>query len=559
MVEAQGSFWRRRRRLVWIGGTLLVVFIVAAVAIDVVLHRAEPYLHALVIEELEERFHAKVQLDSFHVSLIDGLWAEGRGLRIWPPGEGNTEIAQSDQPLIRLAEFRFHAPLHYEPGKPFYISLVQLEGLDIDVPPKVSFSRATPAPHQQPRGTGALQLQVGTIECTRARLAIETGRRDSAPLVFLIAHFKLTGVNQGMRGMGFEAELTNPRPRGTVHSRGRFGPWSVDDPGATPIAGQYRFEHADLSSFKGIAGTLKSTGEYEGTLRQITIDGDTETPDFRLSSGGQAMNLRTRFHALVDGMNGDTRLQTVAATLGHSHLTAEGDVLRVPARSAANGKPGRPGGHDVALKVNVAGARIEDFLRLAARGEPLLDGALTMQTYLHVPPGADPVARRMRLNGKFALADARFTNKTIQDRIEELSMRGQGKPKQHGAPSDTQVRSAMQGNFKMANDVVTLPDLRYVVPGAEIDLKGDYGVDGGALNFTGKAKMQATISKIVGGWKGLLLTPLDPFFEKEGAGTVVPLTIKGTRQNPQLSIDFGRLKKTVPQRPGESAGTHRGG
>lgn len=559
MADEQVSFWRRRRRLVWIGGSLLAALIAAAVAIAVALRRAEPYLHSLVIQGLEERFHARVQLDSFHVWLIDGLWVEGKGLRIWPAGEESAAAAQASQPLMRVAKFRFHAPLRYEPGKPFYISLVQLEGLDVDVPPKVRFSRTAPAPPPQTHGSGAVQLKVGTIECSRARLAIETGGGGSAPLVFLIAHFKLTGVSRGMEAMGFEAELTNPRPKGTIYSHGRFGPWSVDDPGATPIAGQYRFEHADLSSFKGIAGTLNSKGEYEGTLRQITIAGDTETPDFRLSSGGQPMNLRTRFHALVDGMTGDTQLQTVAATLGRSHLTAEGDVLRVAAQSATDGKPGRPGGHNVALKVNVTGARIEDFLRLAARGKPLLDGALTMQTSLHVPPGADPVARRMRLNGKFALADARFTDDKIQDRIEELSMRGQGKPKQHGRPDEAQVRSAMQGDFKMENGVVTLPNLRYVVPGAEIDLKGAYGVDGGTLNFRGKAKLQATISKIVGGWKGLLLTPLDRFFKKDGAGTVVPLTIKGTRQSPRLSIDFGGLKKTVPQRPGESAGRHGGG
>src|SRR6185312_9327738 len=264
LADAQVSFWRRRRWLVWIGGALLAASIVAAVAITVALRHAEPFLHSLVIEKLEERFHAQVQLDSFHVSLTNGLWVEGKGLRIWPPDEENAAAAQGTQPLIRVAEFRFHAPLHYQPGKPIYISLVQLEGLDVDVPPKVRISRAAPAPHQQPRGAGAVQFKVGTIECKRARLAIETGGRGSEPLVFLIAHFKLTGVSRGMEAMGFEAELTNPRPRGTVYSHGRFGPWSVDDPGATPIAGQYRFEHADLSSFKGIAGILNSTGDYEG-------------------------------------------------------------------------------------------------------------------------------------------------------------------------------------------------------------------------------------------------------------------------------------------------------
>jgi len=31
---------------------------------------------------LADRFHARVELDSFHVSLANGLWAEGKGLRI---------------------------------------------------------------------------------------------------------------------------------------------------------------------------------------------------------------------------------------------------------------------------------------------------------------------------------------------------------------------------------------------------------------------------------------------------------------------------------------------
>ena len=56
--------------------------------------------------------------------------------------------------------------------------------------------------------------------------------------------------------MGFDAELTNPRPVGTIHTKGSLGPWLVEDPGESPIAGDYQFEHADLGSFKGIAGIL---------------------------------------------------------------------------------------------------------------------------------------------------------------------------------------------------------------------------------------------------------------------------------------------------------------
>ena len=47
----------------------------------------------------------------------------------------------------------------------------------------------------------------------------------------------------------------------------------------------------------------------------------------------------------------------------------------------------------------------------------------------------------------------------------------------------------------MAGGVITLPTLEYTVPGAIIDLKGTYGVERGALNFAGFAKMQATVSE----------------------------------------------------------------
>ena len=124
--------------------------------------------------------------------------------------------------------------------------------------------------------------------------------------------------------MGFEAELTNPRPVGTIHTKGSFGPWVVEDPGESPVTGDYQFEHADLGGFKGIAGILSSTGHYEGTLRDIVVDGETDTPDFRLTHFGTALPLHTNFHARVDGTNGDTWLEPVEATLGQLALLDAG-------------------------------------------------------------------------------------------------------------------------------------------------------------------------------------------------------------------------------------------
>jgi hypothetical protein len=54
--------------------------------------------------------------------------------------------------------------------------------------------------------------------------------------------------------------------------------------------------------------------------------------------------------------------------------------------------------------------------------------------------------------------------------------------------------------------------------------------------------MEATVSQMVGGWKGALLKPADRFFSKDGAGTEVPIRIEGTRAQPKFGFDFGKKK-----------------
>jgi hypothetical protein len=109
----------------------------------------------------------------------------------------------------------------------------------------------------------------------------------------------------------------------------------------------------------------------------------------------------------------------------------------------------------------------------------------------------------------------------------------------------------MHAHFSLASAVVTLPDLDYSVPGAHILLKGTYGLESGALSFAGTARMDATVSQMVGGWKGLLLKPADRFFRKDGAGTLVPIHVAGTREAPKFGVDLPALKgaATHPQRP----------
>jgi hypothetical protein len=341
--------------------------------------------------------------------------------------------------------------------------------------------------------------------------------------------------------MRFHAILINPKPIGNIDSTGSFGPFNEHVPADTPVSGTYSFSHADLGPLKGIGGILSSTGRYEGVLNNITVDGETDTPDFSLDTAQHPVPLHTKFHAIVDGTNGDTHLLPVDAELLHSHIVASGDVVTVPGQ-----------GHDIDLDVTVQPARIEDMLRLGVKTlPPAMTGALSMRTRLHVPPGQESVTRRLRLQGRFDIAGAHFTDPNVQDKIDELSLRGQGQPQQAkqdaGQSVNANVASTMQGNFVLDNDKVTVTGLRYTVPGADIALNGVYSLDGNRLDFHGTARLQAKISQMVTGWKSILLKPVDPFFSKNGAGTEVPIEITGTRSDLHFGLDFHHSGKNKDQ------------
>lgn len=537
--------------------SFVLIAAVLGVAAWVVARHTEPFLRSMIVEVLEDRFHARVELDSFHISVAHVLTAEGRGLRVWPPAQvaGVTAAPARDasDPLIRLAEFHFRMPLRYERGKPFHIAMIRLKGLDIHLPPKSHFGQGA-APSAS-TGSDAKKMDnlisfvVDTVECDAANLLLETSKPGKLPVDIEIAHLKLTregGLN-ATAPVNFDADVTVPKPHGAAHATGTIGPWNQTDPGESALEGKYTFDNADLGSFKGIAGTLSSTGNYQGTLRELLVDGDTDTPNFALTHFGHTMPLHTHFHAKVDATNGDTWLEPVNATLGHSQFTAQGQVVRV-----AETNPNTPGGlpavkgHDIALHVDLSGARIEDFLYLASKsGNPLLTGALTMKAALHIPPGPAPVHERLNLKGAFNLDDVRFTSAKIQDKITELSLRGQGRPKDVKGADPGSIQSAMQGDFTMGGGVIALPELTYTVPGANIVMKGTYTLEGGGLDFAGKAKLNATVSQVVGGVWGVLLKPADRFFKKDGAGTELPIHISGTREEPKFGVDFGHRTVSV--------------
>ncbi len=81
-------------------------------------------------------------------------------------------------------------------------------------------------------------------------------------------------------------------------------------------------------------------------------------------------------------------------------------------------------------------------------------------------------------------------------------------------------------------------ELQFTIPGTRVDLTGQYSLDGKLFDFHGKARLDARLSQMVTGWKRILLTPADPFFSKNGAGTELPVRITGTESEPHFGLDF---------------------
>jgi hypothetical protein len=511
-----------------VGICALVVALVAGAALEILLSRAAPILKARLLDGLSERFHSRVELGDFDVSLLRGFEVSGKDLSLYPYN------VASATPTFSVRHFAFRTGYSSLLRSPLHIGHVEVEGLRINLPPR-SQRKDLPGPKHPSQAN--ITLSVDQMDCANTILTLGTDKPGKLPLRFVIQSLSLRSIGAG-KPMDFTAILTNPKPLGQIETRGVWGPWNADHPGATAVGGTYGFHNADLGTIKGIGGILSSQGAYQGTLDKIVVDGKTDTPDFQVKISGHKVPLHTEFHAIVDGIDGDTYLQPVKAQFLHSFLIARGYVVRV------QGEPGR----HVYLDVDMEQARIEDLLRMGVRTDPpVIQGNVKLHTKLDLPPGAQDVAHRMRLQGNFAIVNGRFSSDKIQRRIDELSLRSQGQvdlaTEQEREGKFEVVHSQLRGDFNLADASLNLSNLHYDVPGASVKVAGIYTLDGAKFNFAGTADMQATVSRMVGGWKGVLLMPFDKVFQKNGAGTEVPFKIDGTRSDPHFGLDLDRMKK----------------
>jgi hypothetical protein len=529
--------WWRKPWVEALAALLVMAAVCFAVAAIYIVRHAEPVLRRSVVESLEAKFHSPVELDELHVYLLNGVEVRGHGLRILSlAGPDQPGLAPNATPMLSVDTFKFHTSLHDLVLLQAHIARVDVDGLELHVP----HDRHGLMP-QSNGNKPRIRLTIGEIHCEHAKLIIDTTKPGKEPLEFDIENLVLKNAGAG-RAMDYVAEVINPKPVGAVRAVGHFGPWDSEDPRSSPLDGDYSFEHADLSTIKGIGGMLSSTGHFYGELGNITIDGTTQTPDFTLDVSGHSEPLETRFHAIVDGTSGDTTLAPVQATLEQSQFTAAGTVVNI-----------RGQGHDIALDIDMPKGRIEDLLQLGMKTEPpVMHGAVTMKAKLHIPPGKVRVAQKLGLAGNLRIQNVEFNNPHVQDRVDGLSLRAQGKPKDvKAAETDNrpQVSSQMAVTFSLGDALMTVNSLQYEIPGVKVTMDGVYSLDGNLFEFKGHVRTDAMASQMVTGWKSALLTPFDPLFRRGGAGLELPISVSGTKGD----VHFGLAMRGADESPQDMA------
>jgi hypothetical protein len=495
---------------------LSAVAILATIAVIVVPIALSRFVRRNLTAVLQERFGSQVEIKSLQLVVIPHVYAAAGDIVL--RYKGRTDVP----PLMMIHKLTISASIKGLLQKTRHIDKVHIEGLQIHVPPK-----GDDADHNDKEPGKKFAPSVLIDEIVSDDALLETLPRDPKknPRNWHI-HTVVMHSFSFDHPAPFHAVLTNAVPVGLIDSEGQFGPWQADDPGDTPITANYVFSNADFDTLKGLAGTMSSTGKYSGTLDHLDVVGDTSMANFSLDVSGNPMPLSTHYVAVVDGTNGDTYLTSVQAQLGHSTISTSGKVV---------GVPGVKGRH-ILLDAVSHNARMEDFLRLVVKGDkPLMTGGVDLRSKIEIQPGDADLLQRLILNGQFGIAGARFTDQGTRTKLDSLSRRGRGRPKDMDIED---VASNLRGRFVVRGGKATFSSLSFDLPGARVELDGSYNLKSEELDFHGHLLLDAKLSRTTTGKKSVLLRLVDPFFKRAGGGSSIPIKVVGTRSQPDFGLDL---------------------
>ena len=445
-----------------------VVLVLAGIGVAVSLRQLEPRLREWVTSTLSRSLESDVQLGEVHLSWFP-MRLTGRDLTI--RHHARTDVP----PLLVIVLHRQH-----EPGRVMgarRLTTSRSTGW------KSASRRRTKLP-----GSGRCRASSGDkgdntgdpvvikrFTATNTRLVIVPREERKNPKVWDIYELEMEQLTSSSASP-FHASLTNPIPEGKTETKGTFGPWQSDEPGRTPLKGDYTFE-ANLGTINGLDGHVSAVGAMTGVLEQMSTHGETRTENLRLTElNGPGLPLTTSYDALVDGTKGDVELRRVDITLGKSRLNARGLV------EGTKGVKGKR----IVLNVKSHAVDLGEFFKLVSNGgTPPADGTIILDAAFDLPQGKAQVLDRLALEGLVTAERLKFTNPVLQEKVDELSRRAQGRP---GDESIDEVASRVTSKFNLNRGVLTYDGLSFDVEGASVKLNGSHALKSRTLDLNGEVR-----------------------------------------------------------------------
>jgi AsmA-like C-terminal region len=449
-VIVQTSPKTTRKLIVPAALVAVVIFLVAIVFLAL----RWPFSREAVLKDLQDASLSKVDIGAFH-----GTYFPRPGCILEHVTFQHNPKAGTP-PLITVERIRIEGS--FTGLFTSHVKRIRAEGMRILIP-----FRGSDEHFQTPKRS---PFVIDDLIADGAILEVASREADKQPLKFAFREFTLSNV--GSYGpASFKARLSNPEPPGEITTAGKFGPWNAGDVGKTAVSGEYLFQQADLGMFRGIAGLLSSSGKYSGVIDRIVVQGLTDTPRFTVTSSSHQVQLRTQFHAVVNGENGDTFLQKVAATFWKTTVWSEGSVA---------GKPGQSG-KTASVELAAKDGRIQDILLLFARSERAsMAGTVSFHANVSIPPGRRPFLEKVELQGDFGIDAGSFTKSDTQEGVNRLSEGALSEEDHHKTEKDKDdsetVLSDLKGHVLLRDGTARFSNLSFSVPGALAQLQGTYNL-----------------------------------------------------------------------------------
>ena len=333
----------------------------------------------------------------------------------------------------------------------------------------------------------------------------------------------------------FPFEVTAKTPgNGSLNIKGSAGPINQQDSSATPLQADITVKNLDLATTgftdpkSGIAGSADFTGKVKSNGTEIDSGGDVTIKNGKFAPAAQpsGVPITVKYAANYKIAQQMADITSGTINIGKDAAQLTGTINMKPAKPVLNAKLNGNG-----LAVQELEAALPAFGVVLPPSAKLQNGTANAH-FAITGPADNPVT----------VGDAALNNATLQNFDLGSKLKGIGSLAGISSSKDTVIQQ-LSSNLHNSQQGTQVTNLVLIVPSiGTITGQGTIGANGEldlhlVLKLTnGIAGAAGGVLSQVGGLGGLT----------KGAGANgIPVTVKGTTQNPQFLPDMGGLVKNV--------------